>query len=178
MNEFKYKLNNLLFNWNNGFNYSFNRVGKYSKQRLFIEEYIESCDNQVYDYKFLYFHGELKIFWIDVDRYKKHCRVFFELKDGNPVVLYNFSKIKNPYELIPKNFDKMKTLAKKAAKEFPHVRVDFYDLGDRVLFGEFTFTTNSALSYNMFPRELDEKLGEYLDLTKLNPKYLLKNDKK
>ena len=57
------------------------------------------------------------------------------------------------------------------AKDFPLVRVDFYEVGDRIYVGELTFTSGGAFS-RFVPREWDYKLGEYLDLDKLPKQYV------
>ena len=39
----------------------------------------------------------------------------------------------------PRNFEKMKEIAAKLSKPFPHVRIDFYETGDKLYVGEMTF---------------------------------------
>ena len=46
---------------------------------------------------------------------------------------------------LPKNFEKMVQLAKKLAQNTYHVRVDFYEIGERVYFGELTFFDGGGL---------------------------------
>lgn len=40
----------------------------------------------------------------------------------------------------PKSFDEMKTAAKTLSENIPFVRVDFYEINEKPLFGEMTFT--------------------------------------
>ncbi|MDE7412467.1 MAG: hypothetical protein K2N05_01575 [Muribaculaceae bacterium] len=40
----------------------------------------------------------------------------------------------------PKNFEKMKNFCRDLCKEFPFVRMDFYETDGKLYFGEFTFT--------------------------------------
>lgn len=65
--------------------------------------------------------------------------------------------------LRPKNFELMKQLASKLSEGIPQVRVDLYDLGDRVLFGELTFSHFSG-TVAFVPEEWDYKFGEWIEL--------------
>ena len=40
----------------------------------------------------------------------------------------------------PKCFEKMKEMAERLSYGFPFVRIDFYDINDKPVFGEMTFT--------------------------------------
>ena len=54
-------------------------------------------------------------------------------------------------------------LSEKMSKEFALVRVDFYDINDKIYFGEMTFT--SASGVDVFkPEEYNLKLGQMLTL--------------
>lgn len=63
----------------------------------------------------------------------------------------------------PLHFVEMKQLAEGLSKGIPHVRVDFYESGDRVLFGEMTFYSMSGM-FPFEPSEWDNRIGEYLKL--------------
>ena len=60
----------------------------------------------------------------------------------------------------------MVEIAEFLAKDFPFVRVDFYDVAGRIYVGEMTFTSGGGFS-NFEPVEIDYKLGEMLDITEL-----------
>jgi hypothetical protein len=57
-------------------------------------------------------------------------------------------------------------LAKILAEGFPFVRVDFYYVNDRIIFGELTFFPLSGMG-KFTPDEWDYKLGELLQLPEL-----------
>ena len=60
-------------------------------------------------------------------------------------------------------FDEMVATAEVLAKDFPHVRVDFYDVQGQVVFGELTFY--NASGYTKFtPDEFDFIMGEQFKL--------------
>lgn len=65
----------------------------------------------------------------------------------------------------PDNFETMKEMASKLSSRFPFVRVDFYNLKGKPIFGEMTFTPGMQEVSNIF----SEKLGVLMDDTyKLN----------
>lgn len=63
----------------------------------------------------------------------------------------------------PQNFEKMISLAEKLSKGFPELRVDFYEVGGRIYFGEMTFFDGSGFD-TIKPIEWDYKLGDCLQL--------------
>ena len=59
----------------------------------------------------------------------------------------------------PDGFEEMKIIAAQLSKEFPFVRVDLYNVGGKIYFGEITFYPSSG--YGKFkPEAFDEELGE------------------
>ena len=71
----------------------------------------------------------------------------------------------------------MKELAEEIAKEFPFVRVDFFEIGGKIVFSELTFTPGGAL-IPFTPREYDDRLGNLLDISKEMKMRRLKNEGK
>ena len=63
----------------------------------------------------------------------------------------------------PASFDNMIKVAKRLSKDFPQVRVDFYDIDGEAVFGEMTFTTG----YGYFSEEYYKYLGNKIDLSKV-----------
>ena len=59
----------------------------------------------------------------------------------------------------------MKELASKLSQGIPHVRVDFYEVGGNVLFGELTFYHWGGF-VRFEPRDWDYKFGEWIVLPK------------
>jgi len=64
---------------------------------------------------------------------------------------------------MPKGFYKMRSLAETLAKKFYYVRVDLYNIGSEIYFGELTFTPSAGF-IQFKTREWDLKLGEKLHL--------------
>lgn len=63
----------------------------------------------------------------------------------------------------PKNFEKMKEIAKKLSEDFDYVRVDLYNIDGNIYFGELTFC--DAGGFGTFnPKIWDSKLGSYWEI--------------
>ena len=132
-------------------------------KRIIAEKYMEDCQGgDLLDYKFFCFRGEPKycqviggrdtMMTIDFYDMKWQHQSFHEPRD------YPFSK--NLHNK-PKNFEEMKLLATKLAKDYPFLRVDFYDINGRVFFGELTFFPTSGMG-GFDPKEWDYVLGKYI----------------
>ena len=66
----------------------------------------------------------------------------------------------------PKHFDEMLGIAEKLSKEFPFVRVDFFDTGEKPLIGEMTFYPGGGL-IPFLPVEFNRSLGDLFILPQL-----------
>ena len=65
----------------------------------------------------------------------------------------------------PPAFEKLIEIAKKLSKEFPYVRVDFYNFEHTVILGELTFFPGGGLNQFYPETEINEKrYGSYLTL--------------
>lgn len=63
----------------------------------------------------------------------------------------------------PVNFDKMIAIAETLSTDFPHVRIDLYNVSGKIIFGEFTFYDGSGyMRFN--PDSFDYELGKHLSL--------------
>ena len=136
--------------------------------RIIAEEYVEDSETKdLRDYKFFVFDGEVKALFVALDRNSNEETKFnFFDKDFHPLNLMNGHP--NTEQIInkPQNFEIMKQLAEKLGKDIPHVRVDFYEVDGKVLFGELTFFHWSG--FVLFePEEWDYKFGEWIDLSKV-----------
>lgn len=138
------------------------------KPRIICEKYLDKNENNdLIDYKFFCFNGEPYCLYVIIERY---------LKDGIKLGIYdtNFHKLIYSRSDIPrftknvkkpKNFDKMLEIARDLSKDFPHVRVDLYNINGNIFFGELTFYDGSG--YKGFePDEFDFILGEQFKLPK------------
>lgn len=130
---------------------------------LYIHQKQDCC---LTDYKFFCFHGQSKIMYISKDKAEYPTTDFFDMEYRHLNL-----KMQDPNSRTlpskPKNFELMKALAAKMSKGFPHVRVDFFDVNDRIYMGEMTFYHCSGFA-PIQPMEWNLKLGELIKLNLTN----------
>lgn len=136
----------------------------------------KDMNNDLIDYKFFCFNGEPFYLHVITERF---------LPGGPKLGLYDLDFNKLPYRrpdiaLInnevekPKNFERMIEIARILSKDFPHVRVDLYNIDGQIYFGELTFYSGSG--YKIYvPEEFDFIVGEKFKLpeVRLQAKKLL-----
>jgi hypothetical protein len=137
------------------------------KRKIVVSKYLENMDDDIYDYKYFCFNGKPKYILYVRDRKSGILRnAFYDLDWNKQEFIYAVANKIERYEQNidpPKNFEKMTEIAKILAKEFIHVRIDFYNIDGKIYFGEMTFTT--AVGHLHFkPKEWDLKLGEMMKL--------------
>ncbi len=132
------------------------------KSRVIVEKLLESSDSNdgsIDDYKLLCFNGKFKYLWVDKDRFSNHRRGFWnENLEFLPNVVSDHPTFEKAPEL-PTTIPEMICIAEKLAAGFPFVRVDFYDIDGKVVFGEMTYYPWSGyVQYT--PDEFDFRLGK------------------
>lgn len=136
------------------------------KPRIIAEEYMEDeADHKLRDYKFFCFNGKVEFLYLS-EGMENHstARVNYVNLDWTPSKFrrrdYREFQILPPK---PKHLDKMIELAERLSDGIDFVRVDFYEINNRVYFGELTFFPGGGftpfLSY-----EMDLELGNMLPL--------------
>lgn len=137
------------------------------EKKVFAEEYIEEeSSGGLRDYKFFCFNGEVKALFIATDRQTPGAELKFDFFDEN----FNHLPIRqgHPNSKVPPNkpasFEEMKRIAAVLSKGIPHVRVDFYEVNGRPLFGELTFCHFGAM-VPFEPEEWDYIFGEWLTIS-------------
>ncbi len=131
--------------------------------RILIEEYLSNEDGSPpLDYKFYCFNGVPE--QILVANHARDIRSVFDKSWNLLDVTNQRSRVTRPWVPKPSNLDEMLTLAAKLSLGIGFVRLDFYNIGERVYFGEFTFTPLGGL-IKFDPELWDLKLGEKWDLS-------------
>jgi hypothetical protein len=112
------------------------------------------------DYKVWCFDGKVESIWVAYERKKEY--LYMDLKDTHWNSLESHLNSCPHYQYHPENkipkpqtLDQMLHYASVLSKGFPEVRVDFYEIDGKVVFGELTFTTG----YGYFKREYYDYLG-------------------
>lgn len=132
-------------------------------QKIIFEKLLpRNKDNDLPDYKFFCFNGEPYCLYTMIDYTDNHANGklgFYDLSfDQMPYFRKDFAPIEKKLDR-PANFEKMIEYARILSKDFPHVRVDFYNIDGQIIFGELTF--HNASGYTVFePDEFDTIMGD------------------
>lgn len=158
----KKKLNGWLnenFSFKNGLELAYKSV----KPCIIIEKYM-AVDGDLPDLKFYCFNGEAKNIIYDQNRFTNHGRNFYDTE-------WNYLPIDTDCpcfgDAVPKpgNLDKLIKIASKLSEGFISVRVDLYNVNDKIYFGEMTFYPWSGF-ITFKPDDIDYQWGEYMNLDK------------
>lgn len=115
---------------------------RWVKPELLIEEFLDNgTGTSPPDYKFWTFYGVPSFIQMDENRFTNHTRTFFTC--DNPPRISDEIEIRyhrNENAQPPENFQPMKHLAEKLATQdiHPFLRIDFYEIGARIIVGELT----------------------------------------
>jgi hypothetical protein len=133
--------------------------GKIKERLVIVEKLIRDEENKIpKDYKFHMINGECAFIQIDFDRFTGHSRTLY---DKNWKFIKATLKFKQgPESPKPKNFDKMLEIARNLSKGFDYVRIDLYDIGSKIYFGEMTNYPGSGME-KFTPQSFDFRLGKY-----------------
>jgi len=139
------------------------------QSKVIVEKYIEdpqSADGSIDDYKFLCYDGKFRFLWMDKNRYSNHCRGFWNEKlEFLKGVSSDHPTFDEP-PVLPSNIEEMIAVAEKLSAGFPFARVDLYNIGGQIIFGEITFYPWSG--YVRFtPDSFDFELGKYFKLPEI-----------
>ncbi len=139
--------------------------------KILAERYIAGQDGRaIKDYKFLCFHGEPRIVLVCSERDIEVKFDFFDLNWNHIPVSTEADN--NPDIERPEHLDEMIEVSRRLSGDFPHVRVDLYDEGGRVYFGELTFY-HAGGTRRFIPDDWDFKIGEFFDLSRIPAEQLV-----
>lgn len=138
------------------------------KPRIICEEFLEDGGEEVNDYKFMCFNGNVKCSFVCSERNTDdNLKVTFFDLDWNvmPFERHYPKSAKNIPK--PQNYRKMIELSELLAKNIPFVRVDFYEVNGKIYFGELTFFPGAGFE-EFTPESYDYILGDWLELPMRN----------
>lgn len=148
---------------------SYNLVNKYGmssgewlytaiKPQIIVERFIGEIGSLPVDFKIWVFNGRAELIQIDTDRDAEHKRCFY----NRGWIKQSFG-LKYPVESRdierPVSFEEMVAAAEMLSNGFDFVRVDFYEIDGRPLFGEMTFYPGSGNEV-FTDIEVDYRLGK------------------
>ena len=135
-------------------------------RKIFIEQYMNDGHTDLIDYKFLCFNGEPKYCQVMTDRHKSSFHTNYYNMNFEPQLNISRNDIPANYSVKdkkPKNWELMKETAKKLSEDFNFVRVDLYEIDDKMYISELTFFP-AAGYVNYKNKDTDLKLGNMLQL--------------
>ena len=127
----------------------------------------DSTNESLIDYKIWCFHGEPECILVVHNRTSPsdYQLSMYDL-NWNNISDFSLNKQNPHYSGIsipcPSSLPKMLDVARSLSKDFPEVRVDFYEINQKPIFGEMTFTTG----YGYLTMEFYEFLGAKITLSK------------
>lgn len=137
-------------------------------ERCIIAEPLLKNDDssELMDYKYLVFNGKCKCTLVSSERFSS-TGVKMDFYDTDWNLMPFIRHYPNSKDGVPKpeGYGLMVSLAEKIARfiDNPFIRVDFYQVGSKVYFGEATFYPGGGMS-EFTPREWDFILGSWIDL--------------
>lgn len=133
--------------------------------RFMAEKYLSELNqSSLIDYKFYCFSGEPKFVEVHHDRGAKSYKSGFFGLDLEPLPFHDGHwEQKLEHTERPLNYDLMIDLARTLADDLPFVRVDFYNIEGRIIFGEMTFyPAGGTLDFE--PDEYNRLVGDLFQL--------------
>jgi len=146
-------------------------------EELLQDEFNKSLSSSLIDYKFWCVNGEPEVVVTMLNRQNVTVGSLEEQEKSSfkagaydlnwnlrPEILTDAPARQTDAPLPKPNcFDEMIRICKVLSKPFPTVRVDLYEVNNRVYFGELTFTPGGNKNY--FSDEIFLKMGEKIDLS-------------
>ena len=138
---------------------SFCRAYYRAQPRVLAEQYMSQFNDQLYDYKFFCFNGQIECVYVAMDHFMEddYPITFYDLDWNKLDVQYGEHKVGDAPK--PAHFEEMKEIAQKLSQGFPFIRVDFFDTDDRLYMAELTFYPEGGMT-PYYPISFNQKLGD------------------
>ena len=138
------------------------------KPRIIAEKYMLSTgEDELIDYKFYCNNGRPDYVMVCIGRARDDLRFLFFDRQWN-FYRFNFGDEKYPDDFtypMPSCIPKMFEIAEKLSEGFPFLRVDLYESGGQIYFGELTLYPSGGFDRDIYP-ETDKYFGSLIDLKK------------
>lgn len=130
--------------------------------RIVFEELLADpkSDDIPNDYMFFVINGVVRLISVTSNEHFIDQGFFFDT-DWCLLPISRQEKPRGAAPAMPPNFEKMMNLAAKLSQGLNFLRVDFYDLGDRIIVGELTNFPEGANQH--FDTKTDKFYGEFFD---------------
>jgi hypothetical protein len=141
------------------------------KRKILVEKLLDDKEGGLpMDYKLFCFHGKCKYIRVSENRFNKRDDFFYLDTDWNLIPLSVVGNNKKKQDMVqipekPQNYKRLLDLGEKLSSAFDSVRVDFYDFGGKIYFGELTHY--SACGFRKYdPVSFDYEMGSHWKLQK------------
>lgn len=129
--------------------------------RILVEEFLGDANGvPPMDFKFLVFDGRVRFIQVDKGRFADHRRSFFDPDWRRLEMRYGRWDLIETEIRPPSRLADMIAAAERLGRGIDFLRADFYDLGERIVFGEITMTPGAGLSL-FTPASFDYEVGRY-----------------
>lgn len=133
-------------------------------QRLVAEAYMKQDNKSVLDdYKIYCFNGVPKFIQVVIERGNNNSRCFYNVNWEKLPFWKSNNSLHEGDIPQPKCLEEMISVARKLSEKFPFVRVDLYDVNNKVIFGEMTFYPSDGRS-DFTPEKYNTIIGDMLNL--------------
>lgn len=134
------------------------------KRRIIAEKYVDGGLGGLRDYKFFAFDGVVKALFVATDRNSnKETKFDFFDAEFNHLPFTQGHPNADAMPAKPLRFEEMKEIAAKLSRGLPQIRVDLYEVGGEVYFGEITVFHYGGKE-PFVPRDWDYRFGEWIKL--------------
>jgi hypothetical protein len=134
--------------------------------RIICVEYLGDPDTELFDYKLYCFNGRVRLVHVDTERFSGHRRTFYTPEWERLPFSYTYPVRAESVDR-PAALEQMIELAERLAGAIPFVRVDFFYIRGRIIFGEMTFFPDAGFGA-FTPPEWDGIVGSYLELPRID----------
>lgn len=128
------------------------------KPAIMIESFIEENGKAPTDYKFWCFSGRIEVISLHFDRFETHSTLCFDRNFESGELSFTLPLYSGEYKR-PSNYKEIVRVAESLAEEFDFMRVDLYNVENKIYFSELT-PYPGGVTVKFEPKSLDYALGE------------------
>lgn len=170
------RLKHMVYEANNSARYSLEHQYLPKDAYIVVEKLMMDSNGRLpNDYKLMYINGKLEFIYCSVDRTGLNVRHLYDRnwKRIDGILLENATEEKYKKYMAtesvpaPKSLEEMKKIGDVLSKDFPLVRLDFYDCDGTLYFGEVTLHHGGGFD-RFYPSELDVFYGSKIILPESN----------
>lgn len=141
------------------------------KPRIIAEKFLENSNTiGLTDYKIQCFSGMVDSIFVCTERFSDSgAKYYYFDREWNylPYCNVNYADSVDLENLRPKCLSKMIEISEKLSVGIPHLRVDLYNVDDKIYFGELTFYTQSGFDKSITPFA-DLEMGKKINIKGIN----------